>query len=63
MNPAADMEIDHVDHDGLNNTRENLRIVSPDENKLNIRPNGGRDIGRRWYEEGCGEMNLEPLPF
>lgn len=60
MRPPADMEVDHIDHDGLNNTRANLQVVTPDENKENIRPGGGRDIGRRWYEAGC---TCEPLPF
>lgn len=60
MQPPDDMEVDHFDHDGLNNTRDNLRIVSPEENKENIRPGGGRDIGYRWYEAGCV---CEPLPF
>jgi len=59
MQPSADMEVDHVNHDGLDNTRGNLRIVTPDVNKLNLRDEG-RDIGRRWYEAGCV---YEPLPF
>lgn len=50
MRPPDDMEVDHLNHDGLDNTRANLRIVSPEENRENIRPGGGRDIGRRWYE-------------
>lgn len=58
-----DMEVDHTDHDGLNNTRRNLRLVSPEENKANQRPWGeGRDYGYRWYESAI-EEDTEPLPF
>lgn len=62
----ADMEVDHIDHDGLNNTRANLRIVTPDDNKQNVREAGyGRDVAERWYEAGCaGSLAaVEEFPF
>ena len=64
MDPPDDMEVDHADHDGLNNTRTNLSIVEPDENKQSAREWGeGRDIGERWYEAGCAvdpfDLSLE----
>lgn len=37
MNPPARIPVDHEDHDGLNNTRANLRIVTPRQNALNSR--------------------------
>lgn len=33
--PPAGMVIDHIDGDGLNNTRENLRVVSVRQNQQN----------------------------
>lgn len=35
MNPSKDMFIDHIDNDGLNNTRKNLRICTKSENNMN----------------------------
>ena len=60
MDTPDDMEADHRDHDGLNNTRANLRNVDPEENKQNLREAGeGRDIGERWYEAGCAPDPLD----
>lgn len=62
MDPPGDMEVDHINHDGLDNTRANLRVVTPEDNKSNCRPTGrGGDIMERWYETGCAVP--EPLPF
>ena len=38
MNPPDDMEIDHKDGDGLNNTRTNLRICTRTQNSMNRPP-------------------------
>jgi hypothetical protein len=35
MNPPAGMEIDHWDHNGLNNQRKNLRVCTHHENMQN----------------------------
>lgn len=32
MKPPLGLEIDHIDNDGFNNQRENLRIVTPSQN-------------------------------
>lgn len=52
------MDIDHVDHDGLNNTRENLRLCTRSENQGNRRILPGEIKGvywskreRRWYAQ------------
>lgn len=35
MNPASRLVVDHVDGDGLNNTRENLRVTTKAGNAMN----------------------------
>lgn len=62
--PPEGYEVDHVDHDGLNNTRQNLRVVTPEQNKANLR-DCGRDIEHRWYEAGCRPCTApaEVLPY
>ena len=40
MKPSCNKEIDHIDNNGLNNQRNNLRICTPRDNKLNRRSTG-----------------------
>jgi hypothetical protein len=37
MNAKKGQVVDHIDHDGLNNCKYNLRVVTPAENRLNNR--------------------------
>lgn len=53
MQPNEDREIDHGDHDGLNNTRENLTEVTPEDNLLNRRAKCSGATDYREYEKGC----------
>lgn len=61
MGAAPDDYVDHADNDGMNNTRENLSIVSAKENNDNRRVYGTWDrftvTAFRWYEHELGTPN------
>ncbi len=41
MKPAMGLQVDHINHDTLDNRRENLRICTEQQNKMNRRPERG----------------------
>lgn len=55
MDAPKGTEVDHVNHDGLCNLRENLRIATPSQNHYNSRPRKGTSSQYKgvYYDKKC----------
>jgi hypothetical protein len=68
MQPPSGMEVDHIDGDGLNNQRINLRVCTHRQNMYNIRrrrsgPENSQYIGVNRSKHGHWEVSVSGLGF
>lgn len=53
LNPSKQQYVDHIDRNGLNNCRNNIRICTQSENLLNRNHKG------YWFDKGCKRFRAE----
>lgn len=61
LNPKKGEQIDHIDRNGLNNKRDNLRIVSNRENQLNKKKPAHNTSGYKgvWWAKDRNKFRAE----
>jgi HNH endonuclease/AP2 domain len=59
LDASGDLEVDHIDSDGLNNRRSNLRLVTKAQNQHNSRPKVSNTSGIKGVRRSKGKWAAE----
>lgn len=59
LNASSSVQVDHVDNDGLNNRRSNLRTATQSQNNANIGPKRLRKTKGTYLDKRCGSWRAE----
>jgi hypothetical protein len=57
--PEKEIQVDHVDGDGLNNTRRTLRVATETQNKMNQGPRSTNPLGLKGVTQRRGRYHAQ----
>ena len=69
LNAPPHLQVDHINHDVLDNRRENMRLVTVAQNRANSRPKSGgssRYKGVHWHkrdEKWCAMIRVDGVKY